>query len=924
MAYKLSMFRRILLLLVLMVGSYPLYAGPFNIAPEAKVTASSYREGGEPSNVVDGKSRVLNRFEWVSDAEMPYWQQMKFPWIRLDWEEERYVDKVILYDRPDLDAHTPGGVLVFSDGSRISVTAIPNDGSPKVVEFPEKKIEWLRFEPSDAVGSYIGLSEIEVFPSRRDYDDYVSWVDPFIETTKGRFFFFVTGCRPFGMIGAAPMTRNRNQFGGGYNYNSTEVLGFPQIHNWVLAGLTFMPVTGNVDMTGGENVWKSSFSHDDEIARPGYHKIFLEDYGLNVEQTSTERVSFYMVTAAEDCDLKMMLNLGGYVASTTMVNSEARKVSDTRIEGSFDTYGRHWGGPENVKVFFAAEFSRPFERMDGWADGERYDDIVDFEGSHKITRRAENESLSYLDSPSSGVYAEYRAEAGDEFLVKMSISYVSCENAWENLESECAHWDFGKVVDDSQEQWNEWLGRIDVQGGDPDRKVKFYTDLWHALLGRHKLNDVNGQYMDLTEGRRFYSYTLDIKPKVRQLPLDADGKPRFNMYNSDAFWLTQWNLNILWGLAWPEVADDISASLIQYADNGKFIPRGPCGGGYTYIMTGCPATPLIVSAYNKGILTKVDPEHAYQQMKWNHSLDGIISIDQSYLDKGYIEGNAGRTLEANFQDWALAQMAGRLGHKEDRDYFLKRSEGWKTLYNPEQKLIFGKDRNGNWVTDNPLDGNGWVEANSWQGTWSVSHDIRGLSEMMGGDDELCKMLDHAFEMAAPQDFIFGYSSGYISYANQPGCSNAHVFNWAGKPWMTQYWVRRVAEQAYGATSPDFGYGGHDEDQGQMGGVSALMAIGLFDIRGTAEEKPVYEITSPVFDEVTISLNNDYYPGKEFRIKTYNNSPENCYIQKVRLNGKPLKTFWFYHEDFVKGGLLEIWLGPEPQKKWGVAGYPLEK
>ena len=132
-------------------------------------------------------------------------------------------------------------------------------------------------------------------------------------------------------------------------------------------------------------------------------------------------------------------------------------------------------------------------------------------------------------------------------------------------------------------------------------------------------------------------------PKVRQLPLDADGKPRFNMYNSDAFWLTQWNLNILWGLAWPEVADDISASLIQYADNGKFIPRGPCGGGYTYIMTGCPATPLIVSAYNKGILTKVDPEHAYQQMKWNHSLDGIISIDQSYLDKGYIEGNAGRT-----------------------------------------------------------------------------------------------------------------------------------------------------------------------------------------------------------------------------------------------------------------------------------------
>lgn len=920
---KCSLAARYCAAVILMLSpvSFQAIAGPYNIAPEAVVTASSYKGDGVPSNVTDGKSRILDKFEWVSDTKMPYWQKLAYPWIKLEWSEEKCIDKVVLYDRPTLDAHTPGGVLTFSDGSRISVTAIPDDGSPKSVEFPAKKVKWMKFEPNDAVGSDIGLSEIEVFPAYEDYEDYVSWVDPYIETTKGRFFFFVTGSRPFGMISAAPMTRNRNQYGGGYNYNSTEVLGFPQIHNWVIAGLTFMPVTGDVDMTGGEQAWKSSFSHDDETVRPGYHRMFLEDYGLEVEQTSTDRVSFYRVTAARDGEVKLLFNLGGYVASTTMVNSKVHKVSDTRFEGSFDTYGRHWGGPENVKVFFAVEIDRPYGQLDGWSDGERFYDVDEFTGSDKITQRAANEKLSYLDSPSAGVYAGYEAEAGDEFRVKMSISYVSCENAWENLRVECPHWDFDRVRDDSFRVWNEWLGRIDVQGGKPERKVKFYTDLWHVLLGRHKLNDANGQYMDLTKGRRYYSYTLDIEPQVRQLPSGPDGKALYNMYNSDSFWLTQWNLNILWGLAWPEVLDDFAASLVQYADNGRFIPRGPCGGGYTYIMTGCPATPLIVSAFTKGLMTKTDPERAYRHLKWNHSIDGIISIDSTYLKEGYISGNAGRTVEANFQDWCLSQMAGLLGNEEDSLYFARRSHGWKSLFRPEKNLIFPKDGAGNWTSDDPLSGGGWVEANSWQATWSVSHDLRDLSAMMGGDDVMCDSLDYAFRMAAPQDFVYGYGSGYVSYANQPGCSNAHVFSWAGKPWLTQYWVRRVAEQAYGQITPDYGYGGHDEDQGQMGAVSALMSIGLFSVRGTAAAEPEYEITSPVFDEITIKLDDRYYDGKEFRIRTYGNSEENCYIQKARLNGKPLDTFWFLHKDYAMGGLLEIWLGPRPDKSWGTAGYP---
>ncbi len=283
---------------------------------------------------------------------------------------------------------------------------------------------------------------------------------------------------------------------------------------------------------------------------------------------------------------------------------------------------------------------------------------------------------------------------------------------------------------------------------------------------------------------------------------------------------------------------------------------------------------------------------------------GMMGIDAYYIENGYHPGNAGITLEAAFQDWALSQMATKLKLKKDAAYFQARSQGWKQLFNEEQQLIFPKDKNGQWLHDDPLSGRGWIEANSWQATWSVSHDIKGLSSLMGGAATLCTKLNYSFEQAAPKDFVFGYGSGYVSYANQPGCSNAHVFNYAGQPWLSQYWVRRVNEQAYGGVSPNKGYGGHDEDQGQMGGVSALMSIGLFSLKGTASADPVYEITSPVFDEITISLDQRYYPGTQFVIRTHNNSTENCYIQKARLNGSELKQFWFRHSEFAKGGLLE--------------------
>ncbi|MDR1055431.1 MAG: GH92 family glycosyl hydrolase [Prevotellaceae bacterium] len=914
-------YKKHILLLVFLVSSFAVWAGPYNIAPQAKITVSSELKTFPASNACDGIIGVENRNEWVSESGATTWGEIHYQWLQLNWDTSRNINKIVIYDRPVRESHIAGGTLHFSDGSKVRVTGIPNNGEAKAVNFLTKKVDWVRFEVSDADGLNIGLSEFEVYPSPDDYADYVSKVDPYIESARGRYFFFVTGNQPFGMISAAPMTRNKNQYGGGYNYNSMEVLGFPQLHCWMLSGITLMPTTGNVNPTMGEHAWKSSFSHDGEIVQPGYHRIYLNDYGIWVEQTATDRVSFYRMRYTKDNVSNLLLNLGGIVGTSTMTDCKVTKVSNTEIEGSVNTTGRFWGGPDNVRIFFVMKFDKPFETLNGWNKEEQYTNVSSLQGSSEKTAR--NPDQSYYDAPTAGVGALYNVKAGDEIQVKFAVSYTNIENARLNMEKDCDHWHFDDVLKASQSEWNNWLGRIDVKGGTNEQQLKFYTDLWHVLMGRHKLDDYSGDYPDHTEGTRVGAVTQNAKLKIRTLPKNPDGTVKHHMYNSDGFWLTQWNLNVLWGLAWPEVLDEFAACLVQYAENGGLLARGPIAGGYSYIMTSCPATNLIVSAYQKNMLTKKDHNIAYNMMVKNHKPGGMQSLlgspedMQFYIDKGYYPGNAGISLELAYQDWALSEMAAKMGKKRDASYYLKRSSGWSNLYRTDQQLIFPRNAKGNWLHNDPLSNVGWVEANAWQGTWSLSFAIPQLAKVMGGNDVLADKLNYAFEQSDKDDFIFGYGSGYVSYANQPGCSNAHVFNYAGKPWLSQYWVRKVNEQAYGATTPDSGYGGHDEDQGQMGGISALMSLGLFSLKGTCDQNPVYEITSPVFDEITIKLDPKYCKGEYFKIKVNNNSKENCYIQKAMLNNRSLNKFWFSHEEYSKGGNLELWLSNEPNKLWGV-------
>jgi len=739
--------------------------------------------------------------------------------------------------------------------------------------------------------------------------DFVDYVDPWIESDKSRFFFFASACRPFGMVNLSPDSRIGETWNSGYHYSDPEILGFSHVHAWMLSGITVMPTSGSIDPTKGVDGWKSPKDVKTEIVQAGYHRVHLDKYAIGVELSSTDRVGFYRLTHEKPGTSSVLFNLSGQLGQSTMRDALIRRVSDTELVGYVTMTGRIWG-PHRVRIYFVARFDKAFSDLKGW------------QGKAKLGSIRENAGDGI------GAVVEHPVAAGEVLQMKVAISYTSIANARLNLETELKHWNFDQVKQESRDVWNDWLGKIEVTGGTKNQRIKFYTDLWHVLLGRRKLNDVNGMYPDNT-GFGIYPNQIDTGTTVaRQLPLGQDGKPLYSFYNSDAFWLTQWNVNLVWGMAYPQVLNEfVNSALVMYR-NGGLLPRGPCAGGYTGIMTGNSVTPLIVGAYMKGI-RGYDVEEAFEAMVRNHRPGGMMGqqakwavnkgIDLDfYIKQGYdpSPGGAGTTLEYAYQDWCLAQMAAKLGKTAAYREFMKRSQHWKNLFHPDHKFIFPKDRAGQWRHTNPLNGRGFVEANSWQASWFVSHDLPGLARLMGGNDAFCAKLNAAFEQAAEQDFVSGYGSGTVSYANQPGCSNAHLFTYAGKPWLTQYWVRQVNEKAYGGVTPDLGYGGHDEDQGQMGGVSVLMSLGLFSVKGTCGQTPIYEITSPVFDTVEIHLDRRYYPGKRFKITTTNNSKENMYIQSARLDGQALNRAWFHHERLAAGAHLELSLGPEPNRAWG--------
>ena len=721
----------------------------------------------------------------------------------------------------------------------------------------------------------------------------VDWVKPEIDTVNPRFFYFSSACRPFGMVNLSPDTKPEDTWKSGYRYYDEKIECFSHIHGWQIAGLPVMPITEKTDVAN----YASKFSHDDEIIKAGYHKVVLQDHGITAELTSTTRVGFHRYTYPADSSARVVLDLGRRMMEHDMIaHSASIAAGNKALHGSF-TMGPTGRRKKPFQVYFVAEFNQPIKRIGDWSAGKV---VVD---------------CGQLTEP---------------LLMKVALSYTGIGGATNNLKAELPGWDFDKTVQDSYDDWNSWLGRIQVEGGTDNQKTKFYTDLWHALLGRRIVSDVDNKYADNTG------------------PATVIREGKRPHYNFDALWGAQWSLNVLWPLAWPELMDDFADTMLNMYKNGGMIPRGPSGGNYTYVMIGDPAASFFAAAYHKGI-RNWDKDLALDGLMRNAFPGGIRDHAgyetqtysngggmTYYVNRGYIpleipksEGNhrqgAAQTLEYSYQDWCLAQFANSLGRFEEAALLEGRADNYKNLWDPEVGWIRPRNMDGSWyepfspINDQGFTSPGFVESASAIYTFYIPHDLSGLAELFGSKDAMAERLNSNFEKAAPVRFIAEHGNhaiSWVDYQNQPATGMAHVFSHIDKPWLSQYWVRAVHSETFSDVTPDGGYNG-DEDQGQMGALSALMAIGLFDMTGGAAQEPSYDLTAPVFDKVTIKLNPDYYKGGEFTITTKNQSAENVYIQSAKLNGKDWSSYQVPHEIFIEGGALELELGSEPNKEWGI-------
>lgn len=748
----------------------------------------------------------------------------------------------------------------------------------------------------------------------------VDLVYPQLDSENSRWIFFASACRPFGMVNLSPDNNADGDWGSGYRYERDSIKFFSHVHGWQLSGIPVMPVSGTFKGQLGSKIYGSKYSHDKEVVKPGYHSVFLESYGIRAELTSTTRVGFHRYHYPTAIESYLLLDLGTVLGPARTVTGYAKKVNNKEIQG-YALMDKTTRRPKEICVFYDIQFDTPFENMAAWENGQLTGIVDEFEGSN------------------GGVYLKFDTPNGKVIQMKVGVSYVDADQARLNIQEELPHWDFDRVVSESADEWNSMLSRIEIEGGTLQQQQRFYTDLWHSLLGRRTISDANGKYSDMTGTDR----------KIKQIPLEKNGKPLFNHYNSDSFWGAQWTITTLWDLVYPKIASEFVNSMLMMYDDGGLIPRGPAGGNYTAVMTGASSTPFIVGAYMKGI-RNFNVGKAYEGMKKNHMPGGMMGKAgyehtsangggiEYYIERGYVpyplskkwgihQDGAAQTLEYAFQDWCLAQMAKSLSKPDDYAYFLKRSTNWKNLYDPISGWIRPKDMDGKWKE--PFDPyqyeNGFVEANAVQTTWFVPHDLTGLASVMGGKSKMAAKLENSFTEAAKLDFTSGkahskelqeeYRRIPINYGNQPSIETAFVFNHIGYPWLTQYWSRKVVEQAFSALSPAHGYNG-DEDQGLMGALAVLMKIGLFEMNSGAEQRPVVELGSPIFDKITIHLDTDYYKGRTFGIEVKNNSPENCYIQSATLNGKPLTKQWFYHDEITGGGTLILEMGNTPNKNWG--------
>lgn len=751
------------------------------------------------------------------------------------------------------------------------------------------------------------------------------YVDPRIGTAHSRWFFFTPAAVPFGMAKLAPTTDghlgNPNGWEAvGYDSRHTSIEGFANFHEFQVGGVVVAPTVGELQTVPGpldnpDAGYRSRFDKKDEVARPGYYSVLQKDYGVKAELTATERVGFHRYTFPATEEANLIFNIGTRMGESGPVrDASVTYTDDGRIEGWVVTepaYVDIYQKGATVTMYFSAVLDAEPAAW-GAFSGEQT-----FAGERSRT------------GAGAGLYLRFDTRERQQVGLKIGLSYTSVENARLNLEKEAARKDFDRVRREANDTWEEALGRLRVEGGLHDDRVKFYTGLFHALLGRGLASDVNGAY-PANDGM------------VGQIALDGAGRPVHDYYNTDAIWGAYWNLTQLWSIAYPEYyADWVASQLLVYKDAGWLGDGIACSKYVSGVGTNFTGL-AIAAAYNCGI-RNFDVALGYQAARKNElgsegrpAGAGKLDVGK-FVSQGYSpylpelgmqttpDGSgfaASHTLEYSFSAYAVAQMARQLGHEADYEQLEKLSGGWELLFDPETKYIRPRDHSGEFIADfDPYAAwAGFQEGNAVQYTYYVPHDIDRLVELVGRE-EFNNRLDSTFLISRESVFgggktinAFAGVHAYYNHGNQPNLHISALFNFSGKPWLSQKWMRTICNEFYG-TEEIHGYGyGQDEDQGQLGAWYVMASMGLFDAKGLTAPDPTFQIGSPLFDKVTIRLNPDYYTGKEFVIETTGNTPENYYIGSLELDGKPLQSVQLPFAEVVGGGTLRVNLAAEPNTR----------
>lgn len=723
-------------------------------------------------------------------------------------------------------------------------------------------------------------------PESQPLADEIQYVDPFIGTGfHGHTFPGAT--RPYAMVQLSPDTHIMGwDASSGYHYDDQQIYGFSHTH---LSG-TGIGDLGDIlllPFSGGDSIKPvATFKKETEKATPGYYAVRLENLGVNVELTSTDRVGFHRYTFDNPKDRRVMLDLGHVLQPNwghKLVSNDYQLVNDSTVEGTYKTQG--WAHFHSVS--YRVTFSEPMTKIYQYIDGKMRSDSL-------FLKLHSDKDLKF----------HYRFKESDKpLLVKVALSPVDVEGAEKNMEAELPGWDFDQVRAESADIWNKALNKIQIETNDPVIRKNFYTALYHTMIAPFAYQDVDGRY-------------LGMDKKVHTA---AAG---YTNYTAFSLWDTFRALHPLMTIINPSLASDMGNALVQGYMEGSILPKWPLASSYTGCMVGYPAVSVLADLVAKdlakgdlnlwaeaGARSSVYRADLAEKFKGTRELD-LITRHVYYKDKfGFVPADSipesvSWGLEMAYYDWCIAQIAAKAGNDTLAKAYQEKASYYKRYLDPETKLMRGVMADGSFRTPfNPRYSShmksDYTEGNAFQWSFFVPHDMDNFIAEIGGKKELETRLDTLFTTSSQIDGAEASGDitgliGQYAHGNEPSHHMAYLYNWTDAPWKGAERLDFIMRNFY-TNQPDGIIG--NEDCGQMSAWYVLSALGFYQV---CPGIPVYAIGRPMVDKATIPV-----AGGNFQIIVKNNSPENKYVKEAKLNGKVLDTLFFPHADLVKGGTLEI-------------------